>query len=353
MTSTAPRTGTDWLRRVAAKVTGGDTLPVTPAVAANVEVEAWLQRHGVQYAPAVEIPMHLIDEKRSRGNQARKDPIVAESVDRFAAAMRAGTAFPPIVCYPCGGRVVIIDGNNRQAAARKAGRDTIVGFVVADDTPSELIQLLTVEANAHHGVTPELSWRVKQAVHLTSLEYSDQQAADAAGITIAQLRGARAVAAADERARALRVANFTEIPATARQVLGAIRDEPVFYQAAKTALETAMSTEEIRAFVRQVKALPSEGARIEFIGLVAKERGIERATRKAVTKTLGRVNSPKQSLVTGIGKVLAVDEAALVRQIVTSHDRDQINNRIKLLARKVAALQVAMATLADLGEPDE
>lgn len=347
-----PRTGTDWLKRQAGRISDGDTLPVTAPVAAVVEVEAWLQRHGVQYAPPSAIPMNVIDERRSRGNQARRDPIVTDSVDRFAAAMRAGTAFPPIVAYPVVGRLVIIDGNNRQAAARKAGLDTISGIVVAEDTPSELIQLLTVEANAHHGVTPELTWRVQQAFHLCSLGFTDQQAADAASISITQLRAARTVQEADQRASHLKITGFSGLAASSRQALAALKDEAVFYQAAKLAVETAMVTEEIRDLVRTIKSLPSEGARIEHIGATAKARGIERATRKVLGRHINRVSSPKQALVSSIGKLLAVDEAALIRQIVTTHDRDQINDRLRKLKRKLAALDVAMGTLVDLGEDD-
>ncbi len=343
-----PRTGTEWLKAQAKRVSDGEELPVTAPVAALVEVEAWLQRHGVQYAPPSAVPMSVIDEKKSRANQARRDPIVAESVDRFTAAMKAGQVFPPIVAYPSGGKLVIIDGNNRQAAARKAGTDTILGIIIAEDTPSELIQLLTVEANAHHGVTPELSWRIQQANHLRSLGYSDQQAADASSIGVQQLRAARAAQEADQRARALKVAGFSAMAQVSRQSLNVLKDEAVFYQAAKVAVETGMTSEEIRDLVRTVKSLPSEGARIEHIGSVAKTRGIERATKKALGRTMSRVTSPKQSLVAGIGKVLAVDEAALVRQVVTSHDRDQINDRLKQLARKLSTIQAAMSTLADL-----
>ena len=348
-----PRTGTDWLKRQAGRVTDGDTLPVTAPVAQVVEVEAWLQRHGVQYAPPAPIPMHVIDERRSRGNQARRDPIVTDSVDRFAAALRAGATFPPIVAYPMTGRLVIIDGNNRQAAHRKAQLDTINGIVIADDTPGELIQLLTVEANAHHGVTPEVGWRVQQAFHLCSLGFTDQQAAEAASIGVNQLRAARAVQEADQRARHLKIVGFSDMPAGARQSLGVLKDEAVFYQAAKLAAETGMTTEDIRELTRAVKSLPSEGARIEHIGSIAKARGIERATRKALGKAINRVSSPKQALVSSIGKFLAVDEAALLRQIVTTHDRDLINDRLRKLKRKIGALEVAMATLNDLGEDDQ
>lgn len=343
-------TGTDWLRNQAKKVQDGPALPVSEQVAATVEVEAWLQRNGVQYAPPSYIPMSLIDEKRSRANQARRDAIVADSVDRFAAALKSGAKFPPIVVFPVGGKLSIVDGNNRQAAHRKAGLDEILGIVIAEDTPSELIQLLTVEANAHHGVTPDLSWRVQQAFHLCSLGFSDQAAADASAITMVQLRTARTVQEADQRAKAMRIAGFTELPTTTRGALAVLRDEPVFYQAARTAVDTGMTIDEVRDLIRQVKALPSEGAKIEYIGSIAKARGLERAARKVLGKAAHRVSSPKGSLVAGIGKILATDSAALVRQIVTTHDRDEINKRLSALDKKLVELRIAMSTLNTLDE---
>lgn len=343
-----PRTGTDWLKAQTKKITEGAELPVTAHTAGAVEVESWLQSHQIAYAPPACIPMSVIDEKRSRTNQARRDPIVTESVDRFAAAMRAGKVFPPIVTYPSGGKLVIIDGNNRQAAARKAGLDTVFGVIIADDTPSELIQLLTVEANGHHGVTPELSWRLQQAFYLVSLGFTDQVAAEAAAVTIGQLRNHRAVAEADQRARAMRIGGFGALSLNARQALGVLKDEAVFFQAAKVSVDTAMTVDEIRDLVREVKARTSEGARIEFIGRIAKERGIEAATKKAMGRAVGRVSSPKQSLVAGIGKVLKVDEAALVRQIVTTTDRDLIRTRLGELERKLIRLSLALSTLDTL-----
>lgn len=352
MATTTTKTGTDWLRKIAAKVTDGPELPVTTAVAAAVEVEGWLQRLGVQYAPACAIPMHMLDEKKSRMSQARRDAILSDSVDRFAAAMKAGASFPPIVVYANAGKLVIIDGNNRQAAARKAGKEYIVGIVVADDTPSEMISLMTVEANAHHGVTPDLSWRLQQAFHLCSLGFTDQQASDASAVSVPQLRTARAVQEADQRSRALRIHGFTEMAVATRQVLGALKDDAVFYQAARVAVDTGMTIDEVREMTRAVKTMPSEGARVEHIGSIAKARGIEKATRKVMGKALNRVNSPKTALVAGIGKVMAVDIAALVRQIHTTHDLGVIRQRLTLAEQKIAEVRLALGTLNDLGDEE-
>lgn len=346
----APKTGTDWLKKQTGRIAAGAALPVTGERAASLEVESWLQRHGVNYAPPGHIPMHLIDVKRSRANQARRDAIVNDSVERFAVAMKAEVQFPPIVVYAIGGKLIIIDGNNRQAGAAKANKDSIYGIIIAEDTPSELIQLLTVEANARHGVTPELFWRLQQAFHLCTLGFTDTQAAEAASVSVQQIRSARQVQEADQRARALKITGFAELSSTNKLALGVLKDEAVFFQAAKVAISTGMNTDEIRDMTRHVKALTSEGARIEYIGSVAKERGIEAATKRVTGKALNRVSSPKNALVSAIGMLLKVNEDALVRQIVTTHDRNLINARIKLLEEKVLSLQVAMDLLKDMEE---
>ena len=344
MTAPTKVAATDWLRRQTKKTSTGDPLPVSSRRAAVIEVEAWLQRHGVAYAPAGPIPLSVIDERKSRANQARRDAIVADSVERFATAMRNGVVFPPIVVYPVGARVVVVDGNNRHAGARKAALETIEGIVLAEDTPSELIQLLTVEANSHHGVTPELSWRLQQAFYLVSLGFSDVQAAEAASVSHQQLRNARSVQEADQRAKALKIGGFTDLASSARQALNALKDEAVFYQAARLAAATSMTLDQVRDMTRAIRPLASEAARVEAIGTMAKERKLEAEMHRAAGK-VNRVSSPKQSLVTAIGQLLNVDEAALVRQIATTHDRDLINNRLKLLEDKILALQVAMETL--------
>lgn len=352
MTTAAPvragrntRSGTEWLRRQAKNVGDGEPLAVGTEIADAVGVEAWLQSRGVRYAPPGPIPMELIDEKRSRANQARRDPIVPESVDRFTIAMKAGAVFPPIVAYPDGGKLVIIDGNNRHASTRRAALPVINGIVLAEDTPSEIIHLLTVEANARHGVTPELGWRIHQAFSLCAIGWNDTEAADAAGLSVAQLRNARAVQDADQRARSLRVPGFATLPASSKVALVGTRDEAVFSRLARVAVETAMTTDEIREVTRALRQLPSEAARVDHVNQVAKTRTIQKSVRRTENKH-SRVHSPKMALSAGIGRMMAVDPAALVKQIVTAAERDQVIARIGEAKKKLALLEATMAALS-------
>lgn len=352
-TSTAARGGTDWLRRQTARVGEQPAPAISTQDAMDAMVEEWLQSHGVEYARPSDIPMGLIDEKKSRLNQARRDALVEDSVARFAASYKSDKPLPPIVCFINGGRLVIVDGNNRQAGAKKAGRDAIRGIALAEDTPSELIQLLTVEANAHHGVTPDLTWRLQQAFQLVSLGFSDPLAAQAASVTVPQIQTARRVREADGTAKALKIAGFTDLPAYGRQALAVLsKDQPVFYQAAKVAVSTNMTIEEIKEMVRGVRKQSSESAKIAYIGEIAEQRGIEQATRKVAGRALNRLHSPKQSLVTAIGKLVNLDEAALVRNITTAHERDLVMARLKALEDKLLTLQVAVDQLKDLEDAE-
>ncbi len=338
---------TDWLRKQSNKVTDQDTLSVGEDVAAATQVEAWLQRRGVRYAPPTGIPMHMIDRKRSRTNQARRDPLVTESVERFTVAMKQGRTFPPIVVYPIGNRLVIVDGNNRDEAAFRAKREYIHGIIIDEKTDSDLIQLLTVEANASHGVTPPLEWRIRQSFHLCSIGHPDEVAAEAAGITISQLRNARAAAEAESRARILRVHGFAEVPATSKQYLNAIKNEPVFYAAAKLTADVKLSIEQVRDLCRAIKTGRNEAAQLAIVAEQHKLLLAENAAKTALTK---RVNSPKNALVAGIGLITNCDPKALVAQIRTISDRDVIKARLRDMETKLLEFQIELETLNDMEE---
>lgn len=343
--ATNSKSGTDYLRGLARKATVGAPLPASEVEAATFQVEHWLQSRGVKYHPAQMVEMSAFDERRSRGNQARDVALVSDSVDRFATAFKAGAKFPPVVAYYDNGKLILIDGNNRQAGAKKASKQYLLTIVVHEDTSSELIQFLTVEANAFHGVTPELSWRVTQALHLVEIGFNDQQAAEAAAITVNQLRNARAVLEADARARAMRIDGFTGLPASSRQQINTIKDDAVFGGVARLAVSTGMTFDEVKNITREVKALGSESARIDHIARLAEDRKIEKDAKKVLGKAANRVQAPKQALVGGIGMIMKVDVNLLMRQILTENDRKAVLSRCNQLIDKLAEIDAVLNTM--------
>lgn len=342
--------GQDWLRKQTKNIDEQDTLAVSEEVASAVGVEAWLQRRGVKYAPPTGIPMSMIDEKKSRGNQARRDPIVPDSVERFAASLRAGRRFPPIVVFaqgPNATKLVIVDGNNRHEAHKRAKRDYIAGIIIDWRTEGEMIRLLTVEANAGHGVAPPTEWRIKQAFHLTSLGHPDDVAAEAAGLSISQLKNARAANEAEQRAKHLKINGFTELPMTNKQFLNGLKLEAVFHAAALLAVAAKLTTAQIADMVRKVKTGKSEAAQLAILAEQHELLTAETALRKVQAQ---RISSPKGSLASGIGMLLACNIDVLVNNIRTTHDRDEINRRLREAEDKILEIQVKMESLKDMEE---
>ncbi len=340
-------TATDWLRRQTRQIEEHTTTSVSEQEASTVTVEAWLQRRGVKYAAATGIPMAMIDTKRSRANQARKDPLVSDSVDRFAQGMRAGRPFPPIVVFSLGNKLVIVDGNNRHEAAVRAKREFIHGIVIDPTTDGDLIQLLTVEANSSHGHTPPVEWRVRQAQGLTQRGFSDNEAAEAAGITPLQLKNARSAAEADGRARKLGIHGFADLSQTHKKDLNVLKADPVFFAAAKLVTTERLNHEQTKALIRDIKAGRSEAEQLAIVAEQAASYELEQATKKAMKKG---VSSPKNSLAAGIGLVLKCDPHMLVSQIVTAHDRDTIARRLREAEDAILEIHIAMEKLKDLEE---
>jgi len=338
----ASQSGTDWLRQQVHKHTADPKRPLTARSVREADsVEAWLRKFGVKYSALTHIPLATIDEKRSRDNQARADAIVPESVDRFLLAIRKGDELPPIVVFPSGTRAVLIDGNNREAAHRKFGSTHIPGYVVDPETPSETIQLMTVDANAHHGVTPPLAWRLKQAQFLVSLGHSPETATDAAGVSKGQLADYQRVVRAEQRAKVLKVKDFSALAAGTKAKLGAIPSDPVFMQASIVCIETEMTLDEVTKFVREVKARPSDAEAVGHIAQVATDRQMERKAREALGKRPG-IKSAKHALITGLGKIMHADPNEIARQVITDIERQELTRRCYEVSEKLLAITTAL-----------
>lgn len=326
----APKSGTDWLR-VQAGI-ANTAVPKAPACppdkAQQSQVETWLQKHKVQYGPMAQIPIDMIDTKLSRANQARKEALVDDSVERFVHSIKKGEILPPIVVYRVGNKLVIVDGNNRHEAHRKAGSKFIPGYILAEDTPSETIMLMTVDANAHHGVTPPLDWRVTQANDLVAAGWNGDVAADAANISLSQLRDYQVRIRAEARAKQLGVKGFLDLPPTSRVTLGRLNLEPVFHHAVRAAVDTSMTHDDVREMMREIKAAHDEAGMIQTVAKIVKRRQLEKQQATALGKTGARVSSPKNTLLSALGILRNIDALVLARQVLTDHERDILLNLI-------------------------
>jgi ParB-like chromosome segregation protein Spo0J len=91
--------------------------------------------------------MEVVDDSAA---QMRVAGVAPAMVAEYAAAMRDGAAFPPVIVYHDGAAYHVADGFHRVAAARQANLEEIVAEV-RDGTARDAI-LAAAGANATHGV---------------------------------------------------------------------------------------------------------------------------------------------------------------------------------------------------------
>lgn len=331
----------------------GDTQNPRPRVIQNPvcgsEIEAWLKGHGVNHLRCIEIPVARIDKKKSRHNQARPQPLIQETVDICTLGYKRGDDLPPIVVYRESERsttFIVIDGNNRHEGADKAGLEMIPAYIVASDTPAEKILLLTVEANSGHGVRTPEDWRIKQALQLLAIggDNTVEEICKAANITEAQLKMARRVAEIDQRVRPLKISGWLDLSITNRHKLGQITSDRVLFNAAHLVISTEMkSKSDVGALVRAVKAMHSEEEQVLFVQAETAKRRKEMAEKKALAKNQRTLKAGvKNSLASGIGLIMNVDEAAFLRIAITDTERQEMKQRMDACVEKLFSLLGAL-----------
>src|SRR5688500_16777818 len=95
-----------------------------------------------------EVPL---DEIRTDGGaQMRAGGIDPATVDDYAEAMQAGTAFPPILVCTDGDGYWLADGFHRIEAARRVDRSTIAAEIREGGSRDAVLQV--AGANAFHGL---------------------------------------------------------------------------------------------------------------------------------------------------------------------------------------------------------
>lgn len=334
----------------------------------EAEVRAWLDERGVKYLHrSTEVfPLELIDEKASRANQARPMPVIDEAVETFATALRNGAVFPPIVVYfPAGGtkplsqlvkeksKAVIVDGNNREAAHKKVGRSEIWTIILDPSTSSEMIQRLTVSANAMHGNPVAQDWRVRQAIHLhKGCGWPMEIACAEAVVSKNLVTIAMSVQKATERAKELGVKaatvlggkkkGFADLPTGTRYQLAQIKDDVPFIALCQMVLATAMTGEELRVLMKELKALTSEAERIDLIKKTAEDRAMEAAARATLGRGIHKISSPKHTLASGLGKIMAVEPAEVKAAILTLQEKAELMERLRRAADRILEHQIAV-----------
>lgn len=267
----------------------------------------WLDELHIPHRYLEAIDMTLIDDKASLANQARRDPIIVEVVERYTDDMRRGDTFPPVIVRgrPRSPRFTVLSGNHRVAAARTAGVKLAAHVVECTD---EIALRIAYEDNRRHGLPPSDVERLDQAVHLIALGWTQGAAAAAVGVSENKVSRARAAVEAAQRATALDVEGFGRLGATTRSRLSSLRSDPVFAAASKLVLEADLGTEHVYPLVTELNDTRSDDAALKLIDSKRDEH-LERIQIAAAGKTVkrGAATSPRARLTGALGVIASVD----------------------------------------------
>jgi hypothetical protein len=240
---------------------------------------------GFDYSPA--LSLSEIDGNKSMRNQARLLlPLDDELVKRYAAAMKAGSQFPPIVAYRSGkGRYVLIDGNQRHAAAMKAGLETLDAYIVNITDPLIIDRLTWTFNNLVNGQRLSSAECVEHAVtYVRKYNVDAKQAAAQWQVSLWRVR---------DRIGALKVSECLDRlgikkgPALGQESLTNLAPllamgEDLLARAATLARDGGLDCRAVKGLVEQVKKAPAQGDKAKVLDdLAASDRF---AIRKAETK---------------------------------------------------------------------
>lgn len=311
----------------------------------STQYEQVLNRQGVTWKYLERLDLKAVDSKLSLKNQARLlEPEDKELQEQYADLYKEGSQGPPIVVYErnSGGKrtFIIIDGNQRTAAARKAGLDTLDAYVVDSKDDMVLDDLtwswnnlvngkrLTREESIEHAVTmvEKYSISMKEAARRYGVPWRAVQTR----ITANKARSVLRERAAPQAASGLSDPKLESLYSFA--TIG----EDVFTIAATTAHRCGLVESDIRDLKREVdKAKTHEDkvkAVVEFSESdLAKQRKAE--TKGGTCRTSPQSLLPSERLLKKLREVLYLFE---------SNDTDALRRRgvgykeLRKVSREVA-----------------
>lgn len=203
------------------------------------------------------LPVDTIDLPSSKSLQYRLTDVDQDTVDRYAADMARGDRFPALIVREARGRLTLIGGNHRRAAAVNAGISTLPAYIVT--CPVAQARRIAFEDNRTHGLPLKPSERATLAARLVLLDgMSQAEAAATVGATGPQVTLAVAAERAVARAADLGIPTaFAELPHLATANLGRIPDDGLFAEAARTVLATNMGAPAVLQLCSRLSAADS------------------------------------------------------------------------------------------------
>lgn len=308
------------------------------------DTPAWLDELGVTHTLHEALDLDLVDAAASLRNQARFDPLDTETVDTYAAAMRAGDQFPPVIVHHAKSAkakhpYVILSGNHRYHAAVKADAKIAAYVVDRVDDPTVLLRI-AYQDNATHGLALSRPERIRHALHLVDNGFTQADAARCVGATDAQVSDALRVRGARERATAAGIAGFDTLPEGVQLKLRRIDWDPPFHAAARLAVRARLTTSQADELGKAVKAAKSEASALDAV------EQLEAVHRERIQAQAGgmrkRTVSGRTALLSACTSVQNLSQPDVIRSVIDGQDAAILRRSCVKAIEKLQSLAAAI-----------
>lgn len=289
-------------------------------------VEKHLDDRLVKWRYVENVPLSQVDERNSLRNQARFEPLHEDVVARYTEAMERGDEFPALVgAQKKDGDYILTDGNHRYQAKKRSKAESVDIYVVTGSP--EVLQLLTFEANARHGMPPSIDERMRHAIYLIDNGASHESAAASTGLQKSQVTSAWASERADRRARSLGVTRgWAKLTKSQRERLAGISTDAGFVEATKLVVDTRMSTLDTQRLANAMKPLRSDKAQIEAVEMMREQL---REMKSSESGPVTSVMNARRLLIPHVAYIVSADIEAIVNSTITNAQAEDIIRRLK------------------------
>lgn len=312
------------------------TDPIPPVVRDEVLERILAERCEVwEFIP--ELDLDKLDTAASLANQARLESLNEEAVERYTADMERGDVFPPILVHRRktrrGEKLIVLGGNHRCAAARKAKRRRLSAYVIEAD--GDAVLRLMYEDNRRHGLPPTDEERVMAAQHLMEIGDTIHEAAAFVGIGVAKLRQHLDVLEADKRAAKFSLPKWRSLPLGHRYRLGQVRFDRVFDKAARLASQANLKQGEVFDLVTNVNAADSVNEALDRLAdfktlLGSRARGDDVLPSKALTA--------KRRFISAMQEIRQLDPLDVAEGFENADQRAVGSDQVKATAKVLQAV---------------
>lgn len=316
----------------------------------DTKIEQWIKSFDVEFSGPIAINLSAIDDKASKKNQARPEPIIEDAVEAYHQALRNGADLPAIIVFPNGKYFTTVDGNNRIKAAQKYGATRVNAYIIDSKTPSETLLMMTMAANSINGIAPDRTWKLRQATVAIANGWTKELVAKHLNVPISAIDGYERTQNATRRAKTLRITGWDTIPVSTRDTLARVKLDPVFTELTEAVITYALkNTPELRQIVTTVNRESSEGAALE----TAKRWVTTQRAEAQQLRRMGRVRNitnPKNGLLSGLGQIDNFSLTQFHSIFAADTDRDVLSDRINKAVVKLVEMQAKIKGVAETSD---